>query len=490
MTDPAPPIQILQTAAAEPSLDKLLANYQENFSMNIVKFIIYTVIQIVILYFVFAGSGIMEVTKNWPKYRCNPAIMPFASLFGYDAAENFNYCMKNIFSSNAGAVLGPLYGIMANFTDVVGTVSNVANSFRYLIANLLHGMERMISSFRDRFRDILFTVRLSFMKIQSLMGRLYSTFYAVIFMGLSALKAADNLAHNDIIMFIMEFCFLPSTPITMADGSIKPLSEVKIGDRLAEISGEYPVVTSLFEFAGQETEMVRLGGDTVVSARHFVFYDKLGVWIEAKDHPEAYPEPSSPLLLCLNTSTHTLRVGKRVFSDYDESSDPAVLLEVQLHALKILNRRMYTNLPQTMKDYSLGLDWRAAIRMKDGSVKALHEIRVGDSIKSGGLVLGTVKESCSDVVMIPGLVRAHYVSASQLVWDEMTNMWRRAAEFYPTNTVRLAQPVILLQLVTSNNIIESEGRVYRDYREISDPDMEDPYSSHLHKNLKEPVSVS
>ena len=64
--------------------------------------------------------------------------MPFAGLFGYDATENFNFCMKNIFHSNSAAVLGPVYGLMSSFTDIAGTISNSANSFRYLIANLLN----------------------------------------------------------------------------------------------------------------------------------------------------------------------------------------------------------------------------------------------------------------------------------------------------------------------------------------------------------------
>jgi hypothetical protein len=486
MTDPAPPLEILKTAAAGPDMGTLLADYQLNFNINLIRFFIYTFMQLLVLYFVLAGSGITEVAKNWPKYRCNPAIMPFASLFGYDATENFNYCMKNIFSSNAGTVLGPLYGIMANFTDIVGTVSNVANSFRYLIANLLHGMERLISSFTDRFRDILFTIRTSFLKIQSLMGRLYATFYAVVFMGLSALKAADNVAHNDVVNFIMEFCFPPDTPITMADGSVRPLSSIRIGDRLAAVKGEYPIVTSLFEFDGAKTKMVRFpGSDVVVSGQHFVFYDSLGIWLEAEQHPDTVPAPSVPKLLCLNTSTHVLRVGEHLFSDYDETSDSQVIFETQSLSLKMLNRRIYRAPSPSTKNYSLGIEGAAAIRMKDGSVKRICDVLVGDVIYMGGAVLGTVREAVSETVSIPGIVRDRIVSASQIVWDKENYEWRRAAELYPDRISMLSRPYVLYQLITANNVLESEGQVYRDYREISDPDMEEPYSSFLHKKLND-----
>jgi hypothetical protein len=476
MTDPAPPIEQLNEAA-KPDMGALLENYGQNFNMNLIKFFIFTFVQIGVLYFVLAGSGITEVSKNWPKYRCSPLIMPFAGFFGYDATENFNYCMKNIFSSNAGAVLAPLYGIMANFTEIVGTVSNVANSFRLLIANLLHGMERLMSSFRDRFRTILFSVRTSFMKIQSLMGRVYSTFYAVVFMGLSGLKAADNLAHNDLVTFMMEFCFLPDTLIPMANGSIIPMSSLKIGDRLAPVGDEVPIVTSLFAFDGTESPMVRIG-ETVVSSKHYMLYDPLGIWIEAGQHPYATPEPSSPVLLCLNTSNHKLRIGDYTFSDYDESSDPKVALVAQMRAQKLLNG-LSTPLPFETKDYILGIDGRAVIRMSNSSVKKLADIRVGESLFGGGKVLGIVREVSDVVVQIPGLARAHYISPSQLMWDAKSNSWRRAAEKYPNRCVRLKSPVVLCQLITTNNQFESEGRFYRDYREVSDPDMEEPYAAAL-----------
>ena len=483
MASPAQPISLLQTASTEPSLDKLVENYELNFNINVIKLVFFTILLVVILYTVFLGSGLVEITKNWPKYRCNPLIMPFASFFGYDSTENFNYCMKNIFNVNAATVLGPLYGIMANFTDVVGTVANVANSFRFLIANLLHGMESLMSSFRDRFKTILFTIRLSFLKIQSLMGRVFSSFYAVLFMGLSSLQAANNLANNDLVKFILEFCFDPNTPIQKADGTIVPLTKIRIGDKLAEVNGETPVVTSIFVFEGSKTKMVRLH-DVVVSEKHFVYYEDLGIWIEAAEHPDAVPARSLPYLCCLNTSTHTLKIGDTIFSDYDESSDPEVLAKVQQMAKEKLNNRKYNDskLPSSLKDYELGINGFSAIRMDDCSVKALYEVKVGDTIKGGGRVLGVVRELCNSVVQIPGTLRPNYVSASQLLWDKRKNQWVRAAELYPSRVLKLKSPHKLYQLITTNNIIESEGQVYRDYREVSTPDLEEPYSTYLHKN--------
>jgi hypothetical protein len=479
----ASPLATLTTAAnMAPSMDELIENYKDNFTSNLVKFVILTIIQLLILIYVFAGGGIAEITQNWPKYRCNPAIMPFAFFFGVDAGENFKYCMKNIFQNNAGAVLGPLYGIMASFTDIVGVISNVANSFRYLIANLLKGMERMMSSFRDRFQFILFQIRLSFLKILSLMGRLYSTFYAVVFMGLSALRAAQNVANNDLVRFLLEFCFDPATPIELADGRRVPLASVQIGQRLAAIDGVTPRVTSLFRFDGSKTPMVQVHG-VVVSEKHYLYYKPLAHWIEAGQHPDAVNVPSLPQLCCLNTDTHTLRIGSTIFADYDESESPAVIAKTQRLAERMLNSgRSTVDKPLS---YSLGLDGYSAIRLHDGTVVNIRDVKIGDVLKTNGRVLGIVKELCNSIVDLPGKVRDKSVAAGQLIWSREHNAWVRAGHLYPQRKTQ----TVLYHLITTNNLVESEGVMYRDYREVSAPEMEEAYAEDLSKKLN-PLTVS
>jgi len=470
------PLGILQAAAnTEPSQAELASEYKAGFTMTLIKFVILTVIQILILIYVFMGGGISEILQNWPKYRCNPMMMPFAALFGYDASENFNYCMKNIFQSNAGAVLAPLYGVMSNFTDIVGVVSNVANSFRYLIANLLHGMERLMSSFRDKFQGILFAVRLSFLKILSLMGRLYSTFYAVIFMGLSALRAAENVANNDLVKFLLEFCFDPETPVKLEGGTEIPIHEIKIGDRLAPINGVAPVVTSVFKFNGSETPMVRIN-NTVVSSKHYIYYEPLDSWIESCKHPEAVVTASLPELICLNTDTHTLQIGGDIYSDYDESSNPDVIARTQALAEALLNNGRCNKSTSIMSDYALGVDGSTPISLKQGGDARLDTISIGDVLYGGGVVQGLVKEQVSWVVDIPG---GPVVSASQLVWDVEGACWRRAALLYAGTCRQLEKPAVMYQLIVTNNRFDSGGFTYRDYREVSAPEMEDEYEAFL-----------
>lgn len=462
----ATPLAAFQTAAAYiPTPEELAKQYSSNFYGTLIKFIIVTIVQLVIVIWTLMGGGIADVFNNWPKYRCNPIIMPFAGLFGFNASENFNFCMKNIFNSNAGAVLAPIYGVMANFTEIVGTISNVANSFRYLIANLLSGMERLMSGFRDKFQFILFTVRMSFFKIMNLMGRLYSTFYAVVFMGVSGLQAAKNVANNDLVKFLLEFCFDPETPVKLHSGVVIPLKLLKIGDKLAAINGEVPIVTSLFEFDGTKTPMVKIG-ETVVSSKHFMKYNALDSWIEAGEHPDSSFHPSIKKLICLNTSTHKVLINNLTFSDYDESESPNVIKRTQQLAEKILNTGIFGS---GIENYSLGLEENTEIRVLGGVFIPIRLLKIGDILADGGIVKGLVKETVNSVVELPDKTK---VAAAQLVWEKEKNRWSRAGSLYKA----FETDAIYRHIISDGSVIETRNYMFRDYREVSAPEMEDAYA--------------
>jgi hypothetical protein len=128
-------------------------------------------------------------------------------------------------------------------------------------------------------------------------------------MGMAGLQAANNVASNDMVKFLLEFCFDPETPIKLESGITIPIKSLKIGDRLEAVNGVIPVVTSLFEFDGSNTPTVEVNG-VRVSSKHYMRYDALRTMIEAGDHPDAKIVPSINRIICLNTSTHNLMINK------------------------------------------------------------------------------------------------------------------------------------------------------------------------------------
>ena len=44
----------------------------------------------------FLIVGFNNIKNNWVQYRCNPMIIPFASFFGHDTADNFAQCVAQL----------------------------------------------------------------------------------------------------------------------------------------------------------------------------------------------------------------------------------------------------------------------------------------------------------------------------------------------------------------------------------------------------------
>ena len=97
-------------------MESLIKQNQSNVSYSsIIGFVLTTFFFTIILVILFSVGNIQEVGQNWSRYRCNPFYMPFAASFGSDPIENFNFCINNIFNTNAKSIFQPLYGILGNF---------------------------------------------------------------------------------------------------------------------------------------------------------------------------------------------------------------------------------------------------------------------------------------------------------------------------------------------------------------------------------------
>jgi len=439
---------------------------------SLIWFVLLTLLNIGILVALFTVGNLEEVAKNWPRYRCNPIYMPFATSFGHDPAENFRFCLDSVFAGKAALIFAPLYNILNEFGSIISKIVNVAMGLRNLFQNMFSSVQDFLGNVKQRIITIIMQIRISFMKMNQLMGRVFGTLYSVIYMGLSGLTAGQNIANNDLVKFLFEFCFAPDTPLLLSNGSTIPLRDVRVGHRVAPLEGISPIVTSKFTFDGTKTRMVKIG-DLHLSAEHYVG------GVPAEEHPSAVAAESIPELVCLNVQGHKFKIGSLVVSDYDESSDAKVVKTTQALAELLLNG--YPSPPLTsvlgLEEYSLGIDGNSLILLEKGEWKLLNEMKVGDCVQIGGRVVGVVEEFVETGVTLPSGV---VVSASQLLWTGIK--WERAATVYPTHTLRKTLYQLFVENCSAFYVKKNEDIILvREYREVADPEMEESYREEISK---------
>ncbi len=422
-----------------------------------------------IAYVMTLVSDFSRIKKNWPKYRCNPQYIATASLYGFDTKENLDYCLKNAMQGEAAVQLGPIYKILANSVGTQGSLLSSVNSIRLQMATVMGGIMRTIQQFTDRFAQFMFAIRNGAVRMRVLMNRVFATVFAVIYMGMSGIMAARNFGDTVIGGFLRTFCFPPDTPIFVAGKGHVPINTVKIGDHLANGSR----VTATFRFHAPGQEMVRLG-HIIVSTNHFV-KDPKGNWVMAGEHPEAIMAPvwdAQEPLICLNTDTHTIPIGRYLFSDYDETeAGDEGCSEFITRALNGVDGKPNINL----NSYGALVD--SSVVLESG--KRLKELELKDRV-GGAKIFGILEKETLEYCVLENGLRVH---PSTFIWNK--GQWRRAAEL-ATETVRLDKPEIMMSFIAypHSYITTASGQHIRDYLEVASPDSEAAYAAAMRQGAK------
>lgn len=411
-------------------------------------------------------ADVEEVKRNWPKYRCRPNIMPFAGLYGYDTAENFNFCLMNMFGSEMGAALGPVFMILGSIVSTLVTLIQTANSIRVQFATMMGGINTLFQNFTDRFKQLLAAVNMTAYRMKLLMGRLYGAFFAMIYMSIAGMTSMQNFTESILFDFLDTFCFDPDTLVEIHGRGTIPVKDVKIGDRFSRTGSE---VTATFQFESDGQPMVELPGGIIVSTNHYVNY--LGKWVQAGNHPEARPRGpwqggKERPLICFNTSDHKIPIGYFTFLDYDETEegdrDTMEWIDTALNGKPMS--------PQRTFEYSTCVSKDTLIRMKDGTSKPIQDLQLGEQI-STGKIIGLVKKQVTQFCELPF---QECVTPGLCYWQ--TNQWVRAGDGHPIQMLMYPQTFYSLVVVGSASFETSRGTRMRDYVEVHSPDAEQFYA--------------
>lgn len=444
-----------------------------------VAFFLLTLFFILIVYGLKKLDFIQDVKKNWEKVRCRPDIMFFAGLYGFDTAENINFCLSKIFSSRAGATITPFYTFLQSFTGIVLTLLQSINSIRMTFATLVGSVTTVMSNFKDRIQQLFFRIKIAMVRIRFLMNRIYGTLFAMMYMMLSGITAVTNFGNTFLFKFLDTFCFAPETPIEVRGKGIIPIRDVCIGDIL-EPTGTR--VTSCFQFAADGQPMVSLARtdstmQIEVSANHFIRWE--GEWIRSDEHPLSQPcgdwaGGSKRPLICLNTETHEIPIGGHIFCDYDETSDAD---EPTMNwVLNTLNNTTNSSVNQSY-DYTTCILAETTLRKKDGSILSAADVSLGEELKTG-TVVGIVKKEVTEVARA-----APFLTPGCAVWLDSSQKWERIGEqgVLPLHTPHIAYSYVIFPTA---QIELANGLRIRDYVELHTPEAKDIYGSCLRKSME------
>ena len=202
-------------SASENSLEKKISNYFENASYdelysNDIWFtlIVFIIVLIIALYF-YIKSTLVAYRNSWEEHKCNPILMPFASVINSDKVydnndleyivNNFNECLNILNEEVAIDAKKPLNSILSyisNFFGILYTAFLGIKSFIIYIFTLIVYFLKLIN---NSIQNVLLQVKLFFMNISDFLGKILSVF-TVIYYTIILLIRAWKLMFGVLVM--------------------------------------------------------------------------------------------------------------------------------------------------------------------------------------------------------------------------------------------------------------------------------------------------
>lgn len=268
--------------------------------------------------------GVAKVKKKWPIYRCNPAVMPFASWFGHDAIQNFTYCIQNMQTNFMGHLLQPLHYNVNLLGDVVGSTSEAVNDVRQffyklrsMIANLTQTLFAVFLNVVVEFQRVTIAVRDMFGKLT---GMLVVLIYTVGGTMMTAKSWLDG-PPGDLMRGVAKFaCFAPDTPVQLVCGKTLAMKDIPLGAVLKNGA----VVRSVMRVANPEGREPYYEIDGIhVTGNHLVYDLSQHAYVKVADSPDSRlsDRAADVELACLVTTNNTIPIGTRLFHDWDDNQD-------------------------------------------------------------------------------------------------------------------------------------------------------------------------
>ena len=307
-------------------------------SSDIILSIVIIVVFITLCMINILSVGVKNIEENWPTYRCNPVIMPFAGMFGQNAIQNFTYCIQTMQTNYMEFLQLPInYNL-----DIVGNLGfsllDSINSIRAFLNYLRNSITDLIQNIFGVFLNILIEFQRILTHIKDMVGKLSGVMVTIIYTisgAVTTMESTWNGPPGQLVKSLQGLCFHPDTLIRLMDGTLVPIKEIDVDQILKHHKGQPPnTVVSVMKLSNKKKdgmfreELFVLKGenqsDILVSGCHLV-WDKTE-FVTVRDYIIKYPSKGSKsdlqtdVLYCLITSTHTIPIGEYIFHDWEDNN--------------------------------------------------------------------------------------------------------------------------------------------------------------------------
>ena len=269
-------------------------------------------------------SALVDIKKNWAKYRCNPLYMPLSD----NVEKDFIYCVQNMQTSFMGYLLQPITYITSTLTTMGGQFSLSLDFANNLLSNIRTFFSSLVGSIFGVFLNLIIEFQRIIIGVKDMIGKLIGIMVAMMYIldgSLKTMNSAWNGPPGQMVQTLSGNCFHPDTKIKLKNGKIVSMQNLNLGDIIengSRIQGimRFDNITNrekLYKLSGKGVE----GDNIYVTGTHMIASDETGdTFIKVKNYKEAILQDiiASDYVLTLITDNHRIKIGSQLFWDWED----------------------------------------------------------------------------------------------------------------------------------------------------------------------------
>jgi len=283
--------------------------------------------------------GIENIKQNWPKYRCNPMVMPFAGMLNpgnTTSASNFAYCVQNMQTNYMGYLLEPLNYSMNAIGSVASVLTENLNKIRGIIDYVRNNLASMIRNVFGVFLNIVIEFQRNIINIKDLFGKLVGVLATFIYLlngSVLSMQSAWAGPPGQMVRSMSALsskiprCFHPDTLIQTKSGEYVKMKDLKLGEKLlgdteviavmniSNLDKNKKPIQPFYKIKGGEKKE-----DIYVSGTHLIYESNDTNFIQVKQSNKSIKtDIYSDTFCCLITTNHIIPIGEHIFHDWEDN---------------------------------------------------------------------------------------------------------------------------------------------------------------------------
>lgn len=297
--------------------------------IDIIKAVVIILIFLVLYFSAVLTIGMKKLEEDWPKYRCVPTMMPFASYLGKDTTANFVYCVGNIQKDTMAYFLAPIQYVLGMVGGLGAWILERVQFIRIFITKLRSLISGIVGDVYGMFVNVLIQFQSMIINLKDTMGKIVGLMVTIMYLLQGAMFTGQSIYAGPIGNTLRTICFSKTTPIKLKTGEIFQIKDIRLGDILENGAEVYGVLKLKGDPSNPYYRIwsEKLNTYIYVTGDHKIFNsikitekkNLLKNYIDVKDYEKSEKtDIYDNELACLITGNHQIPIGEYIFWDWED----------------------------------------------------------------------------------------------------------------------------------------------------------------------------